>query len=156
MNQNQSVYDVQESPFTLYDDVRAPEDSSVGMIRSTHLQGNDLSQRFFSNDNMEHLQRRLQGEIKKRTGFVIDRQSDEQLAIVMRYVYIQSGRNTGGAAEVKRLNDLVLREVVPQVGAGLAQYLAYLRDASTLPTPIPRGLATSVKGTKTTELFKGL
>lgn len=151
-----SVYDIPEAPFTLFDDVKTNEHRYVSMTRSTHLQANDISQRFFGNDNIDHLQRRLQAEIKRLTGYVIDRQSDEQMLIVMRYVYMQSGRNTGGAVEVRRLNDLVLREIVPQVGAGLAQYLGYLKDASTLPMPLARGQATSIKGTKTTELFKGL
>ena len=151
-----SVYDIPEAPFTLYDSVRTPESSSTGMTRSTHLQANELSQLFFGPANVDVVQRKLQDAILKRMGFRIDRQSDEQLLIAMRYVYMQSGRNFGGAAEVRRLNELVLREIVPQVGAGLAQYLGYLRDASTLPTPMARGQATSVKGTKTVELFKGL
>lgn len=151
-----SVYDVAEAPFSLFGGSATPEDRRVSMTRSTHLQASEVSAMFFANANLDALQRRLQAEIRKRTGLQIDRQSDEQLLIVMRYVFMQSGRNVGGAAEVARLNELVLREIVPQVGAGLAQYMAYLRDASTLPTPIPRGLATSIKGTKTAELFKGL
>ncbi len=156
MADRQSVYDMPEAPFTLFEDVRTPESSAVGMTRSTHLQASELSHLFFGPDNVNALQAKLQRIILERTSFRIDRQSDEQLLIVMRYVFMQSGRNFGGMSEVRRLNELVLREIVPQVGAGLAQYLAYLRDASTLPTPIPRGQATSVKGTKTTELFKGL
>lgn len=150
------VLDIPEAPFSLYDPIATPENRNVAMVRSTHLQANALSAAFFSNENVERLQRGIQAAIKARTGYRIDRQSDEQLLIVMRYVYMQSARNTGGDAEVRRLNDLVLREVVPQVGAGLAQYLGYLRDASTLPTPIARGQATSIKGTKTTQLFTGL
>jgi hypothetical protein len=152
-----SVYDIFEAPFALFDRTPTPEDTAVGMQRSTHQQPTAVSQRFFGRQNVDLLQRRLRDEVRKRTGYEIDRQSDEQLLIVMRYVFMQSGRNAGGEAEVRRLNELVLRETVPQVGSGLAQYLGYLRDASTLPTPIPRGQATSVKGTKITdELFPRL
>lgn len=151
-----TVYDIAEAPFALFGGSATPEDRWVSMTRSTHLQANDVGRAFFSDDNVDALQRRLRDEIRARTGMVIDRQSDEQLLIVMRYVYMQSARNVGGAGEVRRLNDLVLREIVPQVGAGLAQYMAYLRDASTIAQPIPRGLATSVKGTKPNELFRGL
>lgn len=157
MARPQSVYDIEEKPWPLVDgSLRTPESSAVGLVRSTHLQRTPTADMFFSNDNIERLQAGLRDAIRKQMGYVIDRQSDEQLQIVMRYVYMQSGRNEGGFAEVKRLNDLVLREIVPQVGSGLAQYLAYLRDASTLPTPIARAQATSIKGTKTTELFRGL
>lgn len=153
---HQNVQDIYEAPFSMYSKAASAEAAAVAMQRSTHLQATDVSERFFSQANIDHLQRRLQQEIRKHMGYTIDRQSDEQLLIVMRYVYMQSGRHDGGTREVARLNDLVLREIVPQVGSGLAQYLGYLRDASTLPTPIARAQATSIRGTKTAELFRGL
>lgn len=152
----QSVYDIEERPFSLYEPIRTTESSSVGMLRSTHIQATPLATVFFGEGNVQALQSQLQAAIRKATGYIIDRQSDEELLIVMRYVYMQSSRNVGGAAEIRRLNHMVLREIVPQVGAGLAQYLAYLRDASTMHMPIARGQATSVKGTKQAELFRGL
>lgn len=156
MSAKASVYDVYEKPFSLYTPDGSGQNRRDAMERSTHLQQTQASRMFFDARNVDTLQRRLQQEIRTRTGMRIDRQSDEQLLIVMRYVFIQSGSNMGGAGEVARLNELVLAEIVPQVGAGLMQYIDYLRDASTLPTPIPRGQATSIKGLKTTELFKGL
>lgn len=151
----QNVIDMYEAPFSLYD-ANPGLATDVALQRSIGLQLNDTSAMFFSQQNVDRLQRRLQLEIRKRMGYSIDRQSDDQLVIVMRYVYMQSGANEGGMDEVQRLNELVLAEIVPQVGAGLAQFVAYLKDASTLPTPIPRGTATSIKGSKTTELFRPL
>lgn len=145
-----SVYDVYARPFSMFADGPGI-DPAEAMQKSTHMQPTETSRMFFGRANVDELQRRLKDEIRKQMGYAIDRQSEEQMLIVMRYVFIQSGRNTGGAAEVRRLNELVLAEIVPQVGSGLAQYLAYLRDASTLPTPIARGQATSIKGTKTSE-----
>lgn len=151
-----NVYDIPEAPFSLFDDLPQTEEVSTSLQRSTHLQETDVSRMFFGRANVERLQKRLRYEIKKRTGYVIDRQSDEQLMIVMRFVYVMASRNAGGGEEVERLNELVMREVVPQVGAGLEQYLGYLRDASTLPTPIDRAEATSVRGTKSLEMFRQL
>ena len=150
-----SVYDIYEAPFALTDRTRPSQEAATGLQRSTHLQATPLSAAFFAQANIDALQARLRGIIHEKTGYTIDRQSDEQLLIVMRYVYVQSARHVGGAREVRRLNELVLVEIVPQVGSGLAQYLAYLRDASQMYTPLPRGQATSLKGTLTTELFKG-
>ena len=101
---------------------------------------------------------KLRDSIRDQLGYVIDwrSQSDQDLVVVMRYVYVQHGANVGGAAEVRRLNNLVLKEIVPLVASGVLQHLAYLRDASQLPTPLDRGIASSVKGTMTTELFRGL
>lgn len=150
------VMDIYEAPFSLFDGSVRAEGSAGGLRASTHLQATPLSDAFFGAANVDRLQTQLRAEILRRTGYAIDRQSEQQLLIVMRYVFMQSARHQGGAAEVARLNGLVLREIVPQVGAGLAQYVAYLRDASTLPTPISRGQATSIKGTKPNELFRPL
>jgi hypothetical protein len=153
-----TLMDAYEAPFSMYD-ARASSGGAAhddALQRSTHLQSTEVSRAFFGRPNIDGLQRRLVHEIRKRMGYTIDKQSEEQLLIVMRYVFIQSGRHEGGAREVARLNDIVMEEIVPQVGAGLAQYLGYLRDASTMYTPIPRAQATSIKGTKSLEVFKGL
>lgn len=151
-----SVYDIYEAPFSMVDRGAPPAAPGVGLQRSTHLQATPLSDAFFAQANVDHLQARLRDVILDKTGYAIDRQSDEQLLIAMRYVFMQSARHQGGAREVRRLNELVLAEIVPQVGAGLAQYLTYLRDASQMYTPLPRGQATSLKGTKPNELFRPL
>lgn len=156
MQKKDEVYNMYEAPFALTDAATpAGLAASVALQRSTHLQATPVSDQFFGGPNIDLLQSRLRDIIKQQTGYVIDRQSPEQLLIVMRYVYMQSARHEGGAREVRRLNELVLAEIVPQVGAGLAQYMDYLRDASRMYTPIPRGQATSLKGTKAVELFKG-
>lgn len=151
-----NLMDIYEQPFQLASNMAPGEEAAISMLRSTHLQPTETASMFFSRKNIDRLQAVLARRVEQSMGVAIDRQSDEQMLIVMRYVYMQSSSNTGGAAEVDRLNELVLAEIVPQVGAGLAQYVSYLRDASRLPTPIPRGQATSIRGTKTTELFRGL
>lgn len=124
------------------------------VLRTMELAPTPLARRFFSRRNIDWLQRELASYVLRRTGVRIGRQSDEQLVIMMRYVYRQSGRNVGGAAEVARLNTLVLREAVPQVGSGIEQHLMYLHDASQLAVPLPRGQATTVKGLRTAELAR--
>jgi hypothetical protein len=153
-DRGRNVYDIAERPFSLYEATPTPVDAGEALVRSTHLQVGQVGRAFFGAENLDRLQRRLRQVVARLTGYEIDRQSDEQLMIVMRYVYMQSSTHTGGAAEVARLNELVLREVVPQVGSGLAQYMAYLRDASSLPTPIPRAQATSIRGVRTGTEFR--
>lgn len=129
-----------------------------GMTRSIHLQGSDMSSRFFSAANVDEIQRRVRDIVRQETGYTVDRQSDDAVLTVMRYVYVQYSRNgaTDVDREVGRLNDVALAEIVPSVATGLVQYLAYLRDASRLPQPLPRPQQTSIKGSKTTELFRPL
>lgn len=149
-----SVYDIAEAPYSMYEQI--PSGVRTATERWSHSAADGVNQPFFAASNVDSIQKQLRDVIAKRMGYVIDRQPDEQLQIIMRYVYMQHARNTGGVAEVRRLNELVLKEIVPQVASGLMQYLAYLRDASRLPTPIPRAQATSVKGTTTTQLFTGM
>lgn len=153
-------------PYSLFGAGAGPKNASaagveprtVAMLRSIREVPTPLNTAFFGTDNVDAIQRELLAVLKARLGVEISRQSDEQLLIVMRSVYAResSNKNTDVAAEVYRLNGLVLAETVPIVGANLRQHLTYLRDASRLPEPIPRGLQTSVRGDKTVSLFRPL
>ena len=153
------VYDRGEAPFQTSTTGDEHLESLVrAMVRSMHMQENPLSQAFFSVDNLNAIQKDIQSLIRRRTGYVIDRQSDDSMLAIMRYVYVRDGSNVPPSVkdEVRRLNGLVVHEAAPIVASGLAQYLAYVRDASQMPNPLPRAQQTSVKGTKTTELFRPL
>jgi hypothetical protein len=128
------------------------------MMRSMHLQPTRLSEAFFSAVNIEAIQLQIRKLVKKRTGYTVDRQSDEALLAIMRHVYVRDAANLAAdvKAEVARLNAKVVAEAAPMVASGVAQYLAYIRDASQLPDPLPRAQQTSVKGSKTSNLFRPL
>ena len=149
-----------EAPFPLasQEPHAALADDVNGIARSMGQLRSPLMDAFFSPRNFDVLQNRLRATIQKQTGYAIGRQSDTDLQVIMRRVYVEHASNTLEAieAEVGRLNTIVLQTVVPMVATGVAAHLAYLRDASRLPEPLPRGVQTSVKGTKTFELFRGL
>jgi hypothetical protein len=129
------------------------------MLRGIREDPNPLNMAFFGTGNIDALQGRIASVIKQKTGMSIGRQSDDELLVIMRNVYMSAGalRRSGAIGrEVSRLNEQVLRIAVPNVGAGLAAYLGYVRDASRLPEPLARGEQTSIKGEKTTALFRPL
>ena len=134
------------------------EDGLTGVLRSLNQPRTPLAEAFFRVENIDVIQNRLRATIQRQTGYAIDRQSDTHLTIIMRKVYAEHASNSaqGLDAEVRRLNDVVLRVAVPMVASGVAAYLAYLKDASRLPEPLPRGIQTSVKGTRQHELFRGM
>lgn len=148
-------HDVAEMPYPLYASSSTRGVTGTSTERWSASAADDINTQFFGQANVDAIQAQLRDVIKKRLGYVIDRQPDDHLLVIMRYVYMNEARNDGGRAEIKRLNGLVLKEIAPMVASGVMQYLAYIRDASRLPTPIPRAQATSIKGTTTTELFKG-
>lgn len=114
---------------------------------------NDLSEIFFSNKNLDIVQdaiRRLVYE-KSCKKHLIDRQSDTELRIIMRSIYIQEGRHSQHdvIAEVKRLNTLVLDYAVPKIIQEISMYVTrYKQDIDKMPEPMSRGEFVSSKGTK--------
>jgi hypothetical protein len=113
---------------------------------------------FFSPVNINAIQMQLRSLVREKTGYTIDRQSDEQLALIMRAVYVLEARHglEDVSGEISRLNALVVIETAQQVGAGMSQYLGYLRDASQMPVPLERSTNASVKGRNTFILFRNL
>lgn len=155
-----SPYDNFEQPFSVVS--RAPsaplEDTLTAVLRSLNQPRSPLAVAFFRIENLDIVQNRLRATIQRQTGYAIDRQSDTDLLVMMRKVFAEHATNSadGVEAEVRRLNDRVLNVAVPMVAAGVAGYLSYVKDASRLPEPLARGMQTSVKGTKSYELFRGL
>ena len=114
-----------------------------------------VSNLFFSTNNIDVLQDGIRYSIYKRTNgeYVIGRQSDHDLKIVMRSIYLQYGRNLPNdiVGQVKELNGRVLEWTVNEVLSNLKQYQVYRKDASTLPMPMEYGSFVTQKGTKTLE-----
>jgi len=120
-----------------------------------HFTPNAVSNLFFSCNNIDVLQDGIRYMIYKKTGgkYVIGRQSDHDLKIVMRSIYLQYSKNLPGDVikQVRELNAKVLDWTVNEVLSNLKQYDKYREDASTLPLPMDYGPLVTQKGTKTLE-----
>lgn len=115
----------------------------------------DLSDLFFSDTNIAALQEGIRYRIYTETDgqYVIGRQSDTELKIIMRSIYYQHAKNmpTDIVGQVRDLNAKVLEWAVPEVLSNLKQHIVYLRDASTLPMPLEHAQKVTSKGTRTLE-----
>lgn len=111
---------------------------------------NDVNSLFFSQKNVDALQHGIRYRVFNRTSKVIDNQSERELRVVMRSIYLQYARNlpTNIVEQVRDLNSKVLDYIVPKIIIEVKQYDTYIRDASSLPEPMDRGLNTSTTGTK--------
>lgn len=120
------------------------------------LESSDLADVFFGQDNLDALQDGLRWRVYVESGqrHVISRQSDTELKIIMRSIYLQHGENrpTDILQQVQALNMQVLQFCVPRILAEIAQYLQYQRDVSTLPMPMERSENVSNKGSRVLEL----
>lgn len=110
------------------------------------LCGHETAETFFSERNLDYIQRELVRIVKTKTGLTIDRQSDRELVGIMQGVYEAFATHTSNCAEIERLNDIVLDIAAEQCIAGVEAYQVYLKDASTLPEPLERGIFASIKG----------
>lgn len=115
----------------------------------------DLSDLFFSDTNISALQEGIRYRIYTETNgqYVIGRQSDTELKIIMRSIFYQHAKNipTDIVGQVRDLNGKVLEWAVPEVLSNLKQHIVYLRDASTLPMPLEHAQKVTSKGTRTLE-----
>lgn len=128
---------------------------SSTFVQETLHHVNDLSSRvariFTSSANTEALHQGIRYRVHVESGgrYTIGRQSDTELAIVMRSVLLQYGNNNDDGdvlRQVRGLNKMVLDYCVDKVLTELEGYGQYLRDASTLATPMERARPASVKG----------
>jgi hypothetical protein len=103
----------------------------------------ELETRFFSKENIELINKQLILTVYKKTNkkFLICNQKEQDLIIVMRYVFIEFARHlpydiTG---QIKDLNCNVVGEILPTIVSNVDQKVGYLRDISTQPVgpPLP-------------------
>jgi hypothetical protein len=155
------------APFQVFAEAgcRAGEAGAFAAGTLTHVWASgDVSRStamFTSPRNAEALQQGIRYRVYVESGgrHVIGRQSDAELAVVMRSVLLQSARNAddGGdlaaaLAQVRALNAEVLAFCVPRILHELRAYEHYLDDISTLPVPLERGQIASTKGERSLQL----
>jgi hypothetical protein len=155
--QNGRVDTIPKNNYNMYDMFKEQHTNkyvSEEAIKSIHSK-NELSDVFFSRKNIDILQDSIRYLVFKNSckKHVIDKQSETDLVIVMRSIYLQYGehRPYGIAEQVKELNSRVLEYCVPKILDEINIYLHYRKDISALPVPMDRGEFISAKGTKVLE-----
>ena len=153
MNPATPILQTSIDSYKLYDGATVQESGVImSALQSIRQQPTVVNTRFFCRANLDLLQRTIATIVKQRTGMQIDRQSDDQLLIVMRAVYLEGNAVNDPAdptGAVQKLNAATVDQVVPIVASNVLQYVAYLRDASTVPYMQAGPVSTSIKGTKT-------
>ena len=114
-----------------------------------------VSDLFFSVQNIDALHHGIRYLVYKASGrqHVIGRQSDVDLLLIMKGIFLEHAIHVAGDAlkQVKSLNARVLDYIVPRVMTEIDMYLKYRRDVSTLPVPLERAPLMSQKGTRVLE-----
>lgn len=116
-----------------------------------------LAKAFFSRTNVQALQNLIRKQVYDKSGpkkYVIDDQSVDELAIIMRTMYLQYAQNLpyNMEGQIDRLNQLVANWSVPHILSTIDHYNYYLNDISHMPVPLARSVHLSSAGTRSAPL----
>ena len=138
------------SPFQLY------ENNNVVNKKSNNMTGtfskNKLSELYFSQSNIDFLQdAMIEGIYKLTNGTRINRQSEDELMIVMRSIYLQFSKNlpTHIDKQVYDLNKKVLTYCIKNVHENIKQYKGYIHDITKERDVLEMPQNVDIKGEKT-------
>ena len=124
------------------------------VLKNIHTQ-NEVSEVFLSRKNIDTLQEAIRYLVYKKScgKHIIDKQSETELIVIMRSVYLEYGeyKPFDISSQVKDLNQRVLEYCVPKILQEIKLYMQYRSDINTLPVPMDRGQFVSSKGTKVLE-----
>jgi hypothetical protein len=146
-------FDVKENvpTYELYTDSNKAN-NNVGNTLNYSLEDTGLSRLYFSKENMDNIQKDIIESIYNITlndkdpildnvrPVTIGRQNDLQLQIIMRSIFLQYAKhnNDNISGQIRELNDLVIREAIPDIITNIKQYLGYSSDIQRAPQLMDR------------------
>lgn len=140
------------SPYQLFQENRLRPTTFRKQATTGQVECNLLNQVYFSQENIDLIQELIRYSVwegsKKK--YVIDRQSDTELQLIMRSIYFSYSKNLpyNIKEQVDELNDLVVQDSVPKIMSQVEQHVYYLFDASTQPIPLAHPTSMSSAGRK--------
>ena len=109
-----------------------------------------LNTLFFSEFNLNLLQRGIRQAFKNKTGIAIDRQNPDDLYSLMRMVFINNSGDSYSRVneQVRFMNGRVIETALGQIQTGVSQYMSYVQDIDTIAVPLAQPINTSTYGKK--------
>lgn len=122
------------------------EQMITNLIKIPACNHTELEEVFFSEKNIDLLNKKIILGIFKMTNgeYNIKLQTNENLLIVMRYIFIEYAKHlpTDIKTQIKELNCAVINEVIPQLITNITQHTTYLKDISSPLVPLPSPINT--------------
>ena len=113
---------------------------------------NNLNKLYFCQSNIDLLQDSIiEGVFKVSNGTKISKQSEDELLIIMRSIYLQHSKNQPNniQQQIHELNKLVLEYCIPNIHSSIKQYKGYINDITKQQTVMDKPQSVSIKGEKT-------
>ena len=125
-------------PYQTNDSNNVMRDNFSDEMLKSHLCSSDLSKHFFSKCNLDHLQQLIIDNIYilSNQKYKIGRQSDKELLIIMRHIYLNEAdnNNTNIIQQVNILNNSIIHKILPSLLSNITQHQHYL---NTVKNPLP-------------------
>lgn len=138
--------------YALFREERRNNSSFQSEALRSNTQPTALSSIFFSATNVNALQEAIRYQVYVRSGntHVIDKQSDTELKVIMRGIYLEYAKNSpvDMKGQVQDLNVRVLEFCVNTILSEINMHLYYINDISKLPEPMARGTSTNSAGSR--------
>jgi hypothetical protein len=143
-------------PYKLYEEKgRIFGDDRTDLVGHLH-KPTPLNTVFFSESNLDKIQSEIQNQVRLMSGgkYVIDRQSDDDIKIIMRSYYLMFAKNDPNfvARELEELNRRVIGYCAAKVYSEVDFHMFYRKDIEDFAPPIAGPVNTQVYGTRTGEL----
>ncbi len=144
------------NPLTIINDTLNNKTERATNIISRNTTNSTISDVFFSDDNIEYLQKQIIREVYRYSDnkYRIGKQSYTELKIIMRSYYLQYSKNlpTNIEEQLSTLNNMVIEWSVNNIINNIKQHDKYIETISSLPIPLERSQLPSQKGTRTLEI----
>jgi len=116
------------------------------------LSKNLLSDTYFSKENIEMLQNMIRYNVWLKTNkeHIIGKQSETNLTIIMRSIYLQYSKNNNNniKEQIRELDTMVVEWCVPKIVTEVKQYIGYKKDIQKPIIPMEYGKYMSSAGSK--------
>jgi hypothetical protein len=135
--------------------VACKDDYTYEFVRNIHTT-NLLSTVYFSDANMQLLQNQIRYAVFKASEgkYIIGPQSEKELSILRRSLYLQNGRYLPPEVmsiqeQVRILNNLVINYSVARIMSEIQQYTHYIYDVENMYVPIEHPVDMGHAGSRT-------
>jgi hypothetical protein len=138
--------------YELYEGSNQPQNCFQDSV-STIQEMTPLSKAYFNRKNIDKIQEQIINQVRIRSNneFNIGRQSDLQLQIIMRSIYLSYSKNNNNniQKQIDELNHMVINDCIKQIMPEIKQYLHYRNDISKPRELMSHSINVSSSGEKT-------
>jgi hypothetical protein len=139
------------APFDFIQNLNVKNDDKFDKLTGTNAKSK-MSALYFSQVNVDYLQDQMVERIYKKSKgqHVITKQSEDELLIVMRSMYLQYGKNSdiNIQRQINDLNERVLEYCVGNILMNIDQHYAYLNDLTKEQEIMDKPQYVHIKGEK--------